>query len=293
MSYLYEGDCPERHIPLELPRTPQVEELARELMGELGTLEEGKMFGVMLAEGPDGTLHSLKAFSGLWRGLAIHPGWASPLAPPRVSELETWTLARLQIIKDELERLEPELQAYPAAQQEWEEIYASLCAQHKSDKKNRQVRRLEGEVETLLGQESREQSNQRRDFRRRRDATLDPLRKAHEKSESRVLALKRERRAISRTLQKEMHEYLDECLFGEVSWSLGTLFPGGAPTGTGDCCAPKLLWQAYREGLKPLSMAEFWWGPSSIPGRKAGEFTTACKARCQPLLGALLSMVYG
>ena len=34
------------------------------------------------------------------------------------------------------------------------------------------------------------------------------------------------------------------------------------PGGTGDCCAPKLLQYAYQNGLKPLCMAEFWWGPS-------------------------------
>ena len=32
------------------------------------------------------------------------------------------------------------------------------------------------------------------------------------------------------------------------------------PGGTGDCCAPKLLQYAYQHGLKPVCMAEFWWG---------------------------------
>ena len=34
------------------------------------------------------------------------------------------------------------------------------------------------------------------------------------------------------------------------------------PGGTGDCCAPKLLQYAYQQGLRPVCMAEFWWGES-------------------------------
>ena len=34
------------------------------------------------------------------------------------------------------------------------------------------------------------------------------------------------------------------------------------PGGTGDCCAPKLLQYAYSQGLRPVCMAEFWWGES-------------------------------
>ena len=66
--------------------------------------------------------------------------------------------------------------------------------------------------------------------------------------------------------------------------------PSGLPTGTGDCCAPKLLHYAATHNLKPLAMAEFWWGESSVNGEKIqGEFYGACVERCQPLMGFLLS----
>jgi hypothetical protein len=62
------------------------------------------------------------------------------------------------------------------------------------------------------------------------------------------------------------------------------------PTGTGDCCTPKLLHYAATHGLKPLAMAEFWWGSSSVNQDKVqGEFYGACVGRCQPLMGFLLS----
>ncbi len=62
------------------------------------------------------------------------------------------------------------------------------------------------------------------------------------------------------------------------------------PTGTGDCCAPKLLHYAAIQGLKPVAMAEFWWGPVSADRDKVqGNFYGACAERCQPLMGFLLS----
>ena len=61
------------------------------------------------------------------------------------------------------------------------------------------------------------------------------------------------------------------------------------PGGTGDCCAPKLLQYAYAEGLKPLCMAEFWWGPSpKTEVRQHGQFYPACRGKCKPVLTWML-----
>lgn len=61
------------------------------------------------------------------------------------------------------------------------------------------------------------------------------------------------------------------------------------PGGTGDCCAPKLLQYAYQEGLKPLCMAEFWWGPSpKTEVRQHGQFYPACRGKCKPVLTWML-----
>ena len=66
------------------------------------------------------------------------------------------------------------------------------------------------------------------------------------------------------------------------------------PGGTGDCCAPKLLQYAYSNGLKPLCMAEFWWGPSprtcdeSGLIRQHGQFYPACRGKCKPVLTWML-----
>ena len=57
------------------------------------------------------------------------------------------------------------------------------------------------------------------------------------------------------------------------------------PGGTGDCCAPKLLQYAYQQGLKPICMAEFWWGQSTKEElRQHGNFYPACRGKCKPIL---------
>ena len=61
------------------------------------------------------------------------------------------------------------------------------------------------------------------------------------------------------------------------------------PGGTGDCCAPKLLQYAYQNHLKPVCMAEFWWGPSPQSAiRHHGEFYPACRGKCKPVLTWML-----
>lgn len=62
------------------------------------------------------------------------------------------------------------------------------------------------------------------------------------------------------------------------------------PSGTGDCCAPKLLQSAYRKGLKPICMGEFWMGQSPKNEiRVEGQFYPACSAKCKPLLRHMLT----
>ena len=61
------------------------------------------------------------------------------------------------------------------------------------------------------------------------------------------------------------------------------------PGGTGDCCAPKLLQYAYQHNLKPVCMAEFWWGPSPKSEiRHHGQFYPACRGKCKPVLTWML-----
>lgn len=61
------------------------------------------------------------------------------------------------------------------------------------------------------------------------------------------------------------------------------------PSGTGECCAPRLLNYANAHGMKPFAMAEFWYGASPKGEiRHHGSFYEPCQAKCVPILGSLL-----
>ncbi|MCP4499247.1 MAG: hypothetical protein GY822_04675 [Deltaproteobacteria bacterium] len=69
---------------------------------------------------------------------------------------------------------------------------------------------------------------------------------------------------------------------------------GSPPGGVGECCAPKLLQHAAIHRLRPLGLAEFYWGASQSAGRRVpGEFYGSCEARCRPILGFMLCGVEG
>ena len=72
----------------------------------------------------------------------------------------------------------------------------------------------------------------------------------------------------------------------EIFASRGLVPPGG----TGECAAPKLLNYAFRNGLKPLCMGEFWYGASPGSGevRQHGRFYPSCTGKCGPLLSWML-----
>lgn len=100
-----------------------------------------------------------------------------------------------------------------------------------------------------------------------------------------------ERREVSHLILAKLLAFYEVHNFRGEKRSLAHAFnPGqGMPTGTGDCCAPKLLNQAAKKGYTPLSMAEFFWGKETVSGdRIEGEFYSSCKDKCQPLLGYML-----
>ncbi|HZK19364.1 MAG TPA: RluA family pseudouridine synthase [Treponemataceae bacterium] len=63
------------------------------------------------------------------------------------------------------------------------------------------------------------------------------------------------------------------------------------PTGTGDCCAPKLLNYAFKHGLQPLSLAEFYYGAENkSKTRKHLEFYSPCQKKCSLVLPEMLGI---
>jgi tRNA pseudouridine32 synthase/23S rRNA pseudouridine746 synthase len=265
---------------------------------------EGKMYGILLVELPDGEQRVLQAFSGLLNGNSIVDGWVPPI-PGReeVALEEARTLAELEAIKQELINLKqlPERQQYETQSREFDRQLQQMSDRHRDCKQQRQQKRqlfcetLCEEALTIaleqLDEESRQHGIERRQLKRQQTQVLQPLKHLIEETDARMRELKQQRKQLSRQLQAQMHSAYSLSNFSGKSLSLQQLMPGGSmPTGTGDCCAPKLLHYAANHNLKPLAMAEFWWGSSSADGDKfQGEFYGACAERCQPLMGFLLS----
>ncbi|EID86108.1 Pseudouridylate synthase, 23S RNA-specific [Treponema sp. JC4] len=61
------------------------------------------------------------------------------------------------------------------------------------------------------------------------------------------------------------------------------------PTGTGDCCAPKLLSYAFENNLIPFSMDEVFYGKDS-PNKKCGSSYPPCDERCGYILPSILGL---
>lgn len=94
-------------------------------------------------------------------------------------------------------------------------------------------------------------------------------------------------------LRKEKSAHLQQQLFKEYFFyninqktkSLGEIFDNNPPAGAGECCAPKLLHYAFEHQLKPIAMAEFWWGKSPNSAiRKHQFFYPSCRSKCEPIL---------
>ncbi|MBW4487328.1 MAG: RluA family pseudouridine synthase [Trichocoleus desertorum ATA4-8-CV12] len=306
--YWYEGYCPQTGAWLRLPRTSLAEAIAQGLMQRLAKdaaySHEGKMYGVLLVELPSGEQRVLKAFSGLLNAQSQGEGWVPPIpGRDQVALVEAQIVAELDAWKQEIITLQelPERKQYQQLCQEWEQRFREISDRHQERKKQRQKKRqifserLAGEELAIALQQldvaSRQDGMERRQLKQERDTELRSLQQIISAEDLKIGELKKRRKALSHQLQNQMQQAYYLTNFAGQSLSLEQLVLGNsAPMGTGDCCAPKLLHYAATHGLKPLAMAEFWWGPASPSGDKVqGEFYAACAERCQPLMGFLLS----
>lgn len=302
-TYWYVGNAQGER---RLPRTVGAEAIARSLMQQLAMeqqyQQEGKMYGVLLVE-VKGELRVLKAFSGLLDGQSQIAGWVPPIAGrEQVALEEAQTLARLEAIKQELIKLQqiPEYQQHQIIAQHFTTKLQQLRLLHQQRKQERQQQRnylqqtLNPETLTVieqLNQQSQQDGIERKRLKQQRDAALKPLQQTLEQAAQRIKYLKQQRKTLSQHLQQQMHAAYRLTNFAGDSLALQDFkrqAQQGLPTGTGECCAPKLLHYAATHQLKPLALAEFWWGRPS-GNRRPGAFYAACEERCQPLIGFLLS----
>jgi hypothetical protein len=108
---------------------------------------------------------------------------------------------------------------------------------------------------------------------------------------SKWLKLRKTRRTLSQSLMKEIHSLYKLTNFRGETKPLVEVFKGknNIPTGTGDCCAPKLLNFAAMNNLRPTGISEFFYGRETKSGSHShGMFSSSCQEKCAPILGFML-----
>ncbi|RAJ08243.1 tRNA pseudouridine32 synthase / 23S rRNA pseudouridine746 synthase [Chitinophaga skermanii] len=108
-----------------------------------------------------------------------------------------------------------------------------------------------------------------------------------------IQQLKAARKALSNGLQQQIfNEYNFINQAGAYKNLLDIFTPHGyrqPPAGAGECAAPKLLQYAFQQNMRPLALAEFWWGlsPKSATWQHK-HFYAPCKEKCAPILSFML-----
>ncbi|NOQ93857.1 MAG: RNA pseudouridine synthase [Methylophaga sp.] len=270
----------------------------------------GKMFGVLLVENKQGELGYLSAFSGKVADSNHHPHFV----PPVFDMLEQGGFFRtgqneLTQRSGQIKQLEanPDIAKYELALFDEEESASLQIQAHRASmivgRKDRKERRTHAEArlnredflltKEALSKESIKQKNQLRDLTLHWDERIQQSTVRLHSLTDKVTALKNQRKALSHSLQQQLFDNYRFLNKAGTYKNLRDIFKETAqqipPAGAGECAAPKLLQYAFKQGLKPLAIAEFWWGESPKSEiRKHKNYYAACLGKCEPILRHML-----
>lgn len=266
-------------------------------------LSEGKMFGVLIVQTPEGKVGYLAAFSGNLAGSNLHSFFVPPvydlLQPDGFFRIEE---ANISAINKRIKELESSRQltemrtALAECRARVDRTLADAKQQMKEAKIVGEQRRSEGAGEEEQKAMIRESQFQKAEYKRLEKRLKEEMQQQAEELENQeqlIRQLKQERKTRSAALQQKLFEQFRMLnAKGEVK-DLCELFKdtpqGTPPAGTGECALPKLLQYAYQHRLKPLAMGEFWCGKSPKEEvRHEGHFYPSCKGKCAPILKHML-----
>ena len=275
-------------------------------------LASGKMFGVLIVQtnnritnNEENQIGYLAAFSGNLDGKNLHPYFVPPvydlLQPEGFFKIEEEQISAINIRIRELENSGSYLDSKEKWKIETEQAKAVLNqakAELKMAKEAREIRRqsspeLSGEEQASLIRESQYQKAEYKRLEKKWKKRLEELETEVRHFDIEIERLKTERKERSAALQRKLFEQFRMLnAQGEVK-DLYTIFEQTVqkvpPAGAGECALPKLLQYAYLHQLKPLAMAEFWWGDSPKNEiRHHGYYYPSCKGKCEPILQHML-----
>ena len=272
-------------------------------------IEQGKMFGVLVVNDSSGNLGWLAAYSGKLseeqQGYFVPPvadiHAAQSFYKKGEAELNDMSAAIAALEQDSKRKAQKK-----ALQDRLDEINEQLRkgrAALKEAKKARQKYReavrptvseedFEGICERLASESIQGQlafKHSSKEWLAEQKALVEKL----DQFDTDIRDLKEERRLKSNALQREIFDHYTFLNANGESQVLSACFPDfdlrHPPSGSGDCCAPKLLQYAYKNELKPLAIGEFWWGNAPDKEiRQHAYFYPSCASRCRPILGHML-----
>ncbi len=271
----------------------------------------GKMFGVLVVEDAEGKIGYLSAYSGKLAGSNSHPKFVPPVFD-MLTEQSFFLLEQDVIdgINAQIEELQGDEQ-YQRVREDLERCSAQSAQEMgafkeelKNNKERRALRREEiknsvlpdeqAPLEAELAKQSHYDRHRMRELKAMWKTQLDDAQGKVTYYETRIEALKNERKERSAALQQQLFEQYSFLNMAGESKSLHDIFTltafGRPPSGAGECATPKLLQYAFKHRYRPLAMAEFWWGASPKSEiRQHKQFYPACAGKCKPILAHMLA----
>ena len=263
---------------------------------------DGKMLGVLIVSNDRGQIGYLCAFSGNIAGHNHLEGFVPPifdLLDPsgyfKIKEAEITAVNNAISALEKSSGLKSLRQESARAEACRNEEITLQKARMAISKRERDEIRSEISDPSRLEDLVRESQFEKAELRRLKLGWEERIRSIKDQIqaiEEELRIMKRRRAEMSDELQKWIfsqfivHNALGESAsIREIFSRIGTIPPGG----TGECAAPKLLEHAFRKGLKPLAMGEFWYGRSPATAvRTHGHFYPSCTSKCGPLLSYML-----
>ena len=262
----------------------------------------GKMFGVLVCQNEKGELGYLWAFSGKLAN-ENHHQYFVPTVFDMLTENSFFRREEelLNAYNREIENLEKNVnylntlehfnQAKIQAETELQQQKTRIKEQKilRDEKRNQLETTLsESDLQLLnleLSEASKQESILLKKMTKYWKLTLQALEEKVAVFTTEIDQLKEVRKAKSSQLQQKLFaEYSFFNQYKETK-SLGEIFNNNPPAGAGECAAPKLLHYAFQNDLKPICMAEFWWGQSpNSEVRQHKQFYPSCKSKCEPIL---------
>jgi tRNA pseudouridine32 synthase/23S rRNA pseudouridine746 synthase len=273
----------------------------------------GKMFGVLVVQKTSGELGFLAAFSGKLAESNHHKYFVPPVFDMlhensffnQKSEVVNAINRKIEaleqhpnylIYKENFLQLEKDTQAELL---ERKQILNQAKKERKAIRNSAVQEMSPSAFEELKEVHTKESLQQQFFFREITQHLNDKLAKAkalYDDFENQIKALKQERKDKSNALQQELFEQYTFLNATGQPKSLYEIFNKDhgiqPPAGSGECAAPKLLQYAFLHHLKPVALAEFWWGdPPKSEVRAHGLFYPACRGKCEPILKHMLDGV--